>query len=69
VRRVSVQLPVVTLNPACAATFSHNSFWCGLSVLEKYELPEYSAIVDGIRTGNLRKFNDALIEFQHIFIR
>jgi len=38
-------------------------------VLEKYELYEYVPIVDGIRKGDLRKFNDALLQFQHLFIR
>jgi len=37
-------------------------------VLEKYSLHEYVPIVDGIRKGDLRKFNDALLQFQHLFI-
>lgn len=37
-------------------------------MLEKYQLHEYVPIVDGIRKGDLRKFNDALLEFQHRFI-
>jgi hypothetical protein len=40
-----------------------------LTVLEKYDLYEFVALCDGIRKGDLRKFNDALIEFQHQFIR
>ena len=38
-------------------------------MLEKYELHEFVPLVDGIRKGDLRKFNDALVEFQHHFIR
>lgn len=37
--------------------------------MEKYGLYEYVPLVDGIRKGDLRKFNDTLIQFQHQFIR
>jgi hypothetical protein len=39
------------------------------AVLEKYGLIEFVAVSEAIRTGNLRKFNDALLEYQHRFIR
>jgi hypothetical protein len=38
-------------------------------VLEKYGLVEFVAVSEAIRTGNLRKFHDALLEYQHRFIR
>jgi hypothetical protein len=42
---------------------------CLLSVLAKYELYEFVPLVDGMRKGDLRKFNDALVDFQDRFIR
>jgi hypothetical protein len=38
-------------------------------VLTKYKLDEFLPLVDGIRKGDLRTFNDALIQFQDRFIR
>jgi hypothetical protein len=38
-------------------------------VLAKYELYEFVPLVDGMRKGDLRTFNDALVEFQDRFIR
>ena len=39
-----------------------------ITVLVKYDLVEFVSIVDSIRKGNLREFNDALIKYQHRFI-
>jgi hypothetical protein len=39
------------------------------AVLEKYSLTEFLPIVEGIRRGDLRTFNDGLIRYQDIFIR
>lgn len=39
------------------------------SVLETYQLDEFVLLVDGIRKGDLKTFNGALLEFQHRFIR
>lgn len=38
-------------------------------VLEKYNLVEYIALVDSIRKGDLRKFNDSIAKYQDRFIR
>lgn len=38
-------------------------------LLTKYKLDEFLPLVDGIRKGDLRTFNDALIQFQDRFIR
>tara|TARA_B110001450_G_C17319921_1_gene358975 strand:+ start:61 stop:450 length:390 start_codon:yes stop_codon:yes gene_type:complete len=38
-------------------------------VLEKYGLEEFKPIVKGIRKGDLRTFQDGLIQFQDNFIR
>lgn len=40
-----------------------------LEVLEKYGLHEFEPLVDGIRKGDLRTFQDGLLRFQHLFIR
>lgn len=40
-----------------------------LEVLAKYGLVEFVSIVDSIRKGDLRTFNNALVEYQHRFIR
>lgn len=37
--------------------------------MEKYELFEFVPLVDAVRKGDMRKFNDTLIKFQHGFIR
>ena len=39
------------------------------TVLEKYELHEFVPLVDAIRKGDLRTFNDTLVSFQDRFIR
>jgi hypothetical protein len=39
------------------------------SVLQKYQLHEFMPLVDSIRTGDLRTFNDGLSKYQHLFIR
>lgn len=39
------------------------------AVLAKYELVEFVSLVDSIRKGDLRTFNDALVKYQHRFIR
>ena len=41
---------------------------CVTTVLTKYELVEYVSLVDSIRKGDLRTFNDALVKYQHRFI-
>jgi len=38
-------------------------------LLEKYSLHEFAPLVEGIRTGNLRIFNDGLMRNQELFIR
>jgi hypothetical protein len=38
-------------------------------VLQKYELDEFIPLVDGIRKGDLRTFQDGLVRFQDRFIR
>jgi hypothetical protein len=38
-------------------------------VLAKYQLIEFVSLVDSIRKGDLRTFNDVLIKYQHRFIR
>jgi hypothetical protein len=38
-------------------------------VLERHKLSEFVTIVEGIRKGDLKSFNSALIEYQHRFIR
>jgi hypothetical protein len=40
-----------------------------LSVLRKYNLREYVSLVDGVRKGDLRTFNQSLLDYQHRFIR
>jgi nuclear mRNA export protein PCID2/THP1 len=40
-----------------------------LAVLTTYNLQEYVALVEGVRKGDLRSFNESLIRFQHRFIR
>jgi hypothetical protein len=40
-----------------------------MSLLQGYKLIEFVNVVDGIRKGDLRLFNDALLEYQHLFIR
>lgn len=39
------------------------------AVLEKYKLNEFISLVSSIKKGDLRTFNDALIDYQHRFIR
>ena len=39
------------------------------TVLAKYKLDEFILLTDGIRKGDLRTFNNALIDNQHRFIR
>jgi hypothetical protein len=39
------------------------------TVLEKYDLKEFIPLVEGIRTGDLRTFNDGLVDYQDLFIR
>jgi hypothetical protein len=38
-------------------------------VLTKYSLYEFIPLVEGIRTGDLRTFNDGLAKYQDMFIR
>jgi hypothetical protein len=38
-------------------------------VLEKYQLIEFLPLVDSIKTGDLRTFNDGLLKYQDLFIR
>lgn len=38
-------------------------------VLEKYQLNEFIPLVDSIKTGDLRTFNDGLLKYQDLFIR
>jgi len=38
-------------------------------LLQKYSLHEFTSIVRGIRTGDLRTFNDGLNKYQDLFIR
>jgi nuclear mRNA export protein PCID2/THP1 len=40
-----------------------------MTVLEKYQLNEFMSLVVSIRNGDLRTFNDSLINYQHRFIR
>jgi len=39
------------------------------SLLEKYKMHEFWPLVEGIRTGNLQKFNDGLVTSQELFIK
>lgn len=45
------------------------SVFLNVTVLEKYQLNEFVPLVEGIRKGDLRMFNDALVEYQDLFIR
>jgi hypothetical protein len=38
-------------------------------VIKKYELNEFKPLVNSIRTGDLRTFNDGLVKYQDLFIR
>mmetsp|Transcript_19559 Transcript_19559/g.42193 ORF Transcript_19559/g.42193 Transcript_19559/m.42193 type:complete len:402 (+) Transcript_19559:100-1305(+) len=38
-------------------------------LLQKYGLNEFVPLVEGIRTGDLRTFNDGLLRYQNLFIR
>ena len=38
-------------------------------VLDKYKLEEFKPLVDGIRKGDLRTFQDGLVKYQDRFIR
>lgn len=38
-------------------------------LLQKYSLYEFLPLVEGIRNGDLRSFNDALLKYQDLFIR
>ncbi len=40
-----------------------------IQLLQEYKLVEFINVVDGIRKGDLRVFNNALLEYQHLFIR
>jgi hypothetical protein len=40
-----------------------------MAVLEKYGLPEFKPLVEGLRKGDLRTFQDGLVKYQAIFIR
>jgi nuclear mRNA export protein PCID2/THP1 len=40
-----------------------------LQLLQEYKLTEFVDVVDGIRKGDLREFRNALLEYQHRFIR
>lgn len=40
-----------------------------IQLLQEYKLVEFINVVDGIRKGDLRIFNNALLEYQHLFIR
>ena len=40
-----------------------------IQLLQEYKLVEFINVVDSIRKGDLRVFNDALLEYQHLFIR
>lgn len=39
------------------------------SVIQKYQLIEFMPLVESIRTGDLRTFNDGLVKYQDLFIR
>lgn len=38
-------------------------------MLEKYQLNEFVPLVEGIQKGDLRMFNDALVDYQDQFVR
>lgn len=59
----------MVLNTVLVDTLAHNIFYLPYIVLEKYELHEFVPLVGGIRKGDLRAFNDALVDFQDRFIR
>jgi hypothetical protein len=40
-----------------------------MQLLQEYQLVEFINVVDSIRKGDLRVFNNALLEYQHMFIR
>lgn len=40
-----------------------------LKVLEKYQLDEFILLTEGVRKGDLKTFNKALVDNQHRFIR
>jgi hypothetical protein len=40
-----------------------------MQLLQEYQLVEFINVVDSIRKGDLRAFNNALLEYQHMFIR
>ena len=48
---------------------SHSFSFCYAKVLEKYRLKEFLPLVEGIRKGDLRTFNDGLVQYQDLFIR
>lgn len=39
------------------------------ALLEKYQLVEFLPLVEGLRKGDLRLFNDGLVQYQDLFIR
>ena len=45
------------------------SFSFSLLVLDKYGLTEFQPLVEGIRKGDLRTFQDGLVKYQDRFIR
>lgn len=69
-----VQVVAVVLFPSARVTrFSNVTLTLlGLPydvVLEKYQLYEFMPLVESIRTGDLRTFNDGLLKYQDLFIR
>jgi hypothetical protein len=59
-----------TIALLCYVILCDSHFVVGIIiVLAKYELYEFVPLVDGMRKGDLRTFNDALVEFQDRFIR
>lgn len=60
-------MDVLTAFPV-VVSYSHNDS-SPVSVLEKYGLEEFKPLVEGLRKGDLRTFQDGLVKYQHLFIR
>lgn len=65
---ITCELPVGVSSATFSQCFSQCKLVC-MTVLEKFQLDEFILIVDGIRKGDLKTFNGALLENQHRFIR
>jgi nuclear mRNA export protein PCID2/THP1 len=55
-------MPISLTFPFTFIAFCH-------TVLEKYGLPEFTSLIEGIQKGDLRTFQNGLIKYQDGFIR